>query len=116
MPFGAEAEVVLPLATEAAYEALGGHVLTAGTYELTYETTRPLRWIPTVDWTVAEILAERQVSDVARKFVDGFDFSMMTADPTKTLRQLQSEGFGQNRKMTAEELEACDAALRELAE
>ena len=116
VPFGAEAEVVLPLADEATYEALGGHVLTAGTYELTYETVKPLRWAPSVDWTVAQIMDDRAVADVVRGFVDGFDYCMLTADASKTLRQLQAEGLGQNRKMTAEELEACDAALRELAE
>ena len=41
---------------------------------------------------------------------------MSTSDPTKTLRQLQAEGLGQNVKMTAEQLAACDAALRELAD
>ena len=116
VPFGGEAEVTLPLATESVYEALGGHVLAAGTYEVTYETTQALRWAPSVDWTVGQILAERKVSDVARKFVDGWDFSIMGADHSKTLRELQAEGLGQNRKMTSEELAACDAALRELAD
>ena len=116
VPFGGEAEVTLPLATEAVYETLGGHVLSAGTYEVTYETTQSLRWAPSVDWTVAQILADRKVSDVARTFVDGYDFSMMNTDQSKTLRELQAEGLGQNVKMTAEQLEACDAALRALAE
>jgi alpha-L-rhamnosidase len=116
VPFGGEAGVTLPYADEAAYEALGGHVLTAGTYEVTYETTQALRWAPSVDWTVAQILADRKVSDVARKFVDGWDFSILGADHSKTLRELQAEGLGQNRKMTADELEACDAALKELAD
>jgi len=116
VPFGGEAEVTLPLASEAAYEALGGHVLAKGTYEVTYETTQGLRWVPSVDWTVAQILGERKVSDAARPFVDGFDFCMSNADQSKTLRELQAEGLGQNRKMTMEELEACDAALRALAE
>ena len=116
VPFGAEAEVVLPSASEAAYEALGGHVLGAGSYELTYETTKPLRWAPSVDWTVAQIMDDRAVADVVRKFVDGFDYCMLTADQSKTLRELQAEGLGQNRKMSAEKLAACDAALRELAD
>ena len=116
MPFGGEADVTLPYADEAAYEALGGHVLAAGAYEVTYKTTQSLRWAPSVDWTVSQILAERKVSDVARKFVDGWDFSILGADHSKTLRELQAEGLGQNRKMTADELEACDAALKELAD
>ena len=116
VPFGAEAEVVLPLADEAAYQALGGHVLGAGSYEVTYETTSPLRRVPCVDWTVAQVLGDREVGNVVRKFVDGFDFVMQMADPAKTLRELQAEGLGQNRKMTAEELAACDAAMRELSD
>jgi hypothetical protein len=48
--------------------------------------------------------------------VDGFDFCMNTADPSKTLRELQAEGLGQNVKMTIEQLEACDAALRALSD
>jgi hypothetical protein len=116
VPFGGQAEVTLPLADEAAYEALGGHVLGAGTYEVTYETNESLRYLPNVDWTVAQILADSAVKDVARKFVDGFDYSTLNADPTKTLRELQAEGLGQNKKMTVEQLEACDAALRALAD
>ncbi len=116
VPFGGEADVTLPYADEAAYEALGGHVLAAGTYEVTYKTTQSLRWAPSVDWTVSQILAERKVSDVARKFVDGWDFSILGADQSKTLRELQAEGLGQNRKMTADELAACDADLKELAD
>jgi hypothetical protein len=48
--------------------------------------------------------------------VDGFDFSALTCDRTKTLRELQAEGFGQNEKMSAQALEAADAALRELTD
>ncbi len=116
VPFGARATVELPFATEAAYEALGGHELTAGSYDVTYETTEPLRRVPCVDWTVARILDDREVSGVARRFVDGFDYATSQADPTKTLRELQAEGLGQNHKMTAGELAACDAALRALAD
>lgn len=116
VPFGAEAEVSLPLATEEAYEALGGHVLGAGSYEVTYETTAPLRRVPCVDWTVTQIMDDPAIANVVRGLVDGFDFSMNMADPNKTLRQLQAEGLGQNEKMTVEQLEACDAALRALAD
>ena len=116
VPFGGEAEVTLPFATEAAYEALGGHVLAAGTYEVTYETTPPLRRMPSVDWTVAQLLDDPAIANAARPFVDGFDFCMSTADPSKTLRELQAEGLGQNVKMTIDQLEACDAALRALSD
>ena len=116
VPFGAQAEVTLPFATEEAYAALGGHTLGAGTYEVTYHTTEPLRRVPSVDWTVTQILDDPAIAGACRPFVDGFDFCMSTSDPTKTLRQLQAEGLGQNVKMTAEQLAACDAALRELAD
>ena len=116
VPFGGAAEVMLPLATETAYEGLGGHVLTAGSYEVTYETTKPLRRVPSVDWTVTQLLDDPAIANAARPFVDGFDFVMQMADPAKTLRELQAEGLGQNRKMTTEELAACDAAMRELSD
>ncbi len=116
VPFGGEADVMLPLATEGAYEALGGHVLAAGSYEVTYETTKPLRRVPSVDWTVAQLLDDPAIANAARPFVDGFDFCMSNADPSKTLRELQAEGLGQNEKMTAGQLEACDAALRALSD
>ena len=116
VPFGAEAEVVLPFATEEAYAVLGGHELMAGRYQVSYETTEPLRRVPSVDWTLAQILDAPDVSAVARRYVDGFDYAMMMADQSLTLREAQAVGIGQNRRMTLEELEACDAALRELAE
>jgi len=116
VPFGAEAEIVLPYAPESAYEALGGHVLQAGTYEVTYDTTESLRRVPNVDWTVTQLLDDPAVANAARPFVDGFDFCMSSADQSKTLRELQEEGLGQNVKMTREQLEACDAALRAIAD
>lgn len=116
VPFDATAKIELPLADEAAYKALGGHELVAGTYEVTYETTEPLRRVPCVDWTLSKILDDPNASAVVRDFVDGFDYSAMMADQGKSLRQLQAEGLGQNEKMTAEQLKACDDALRMLAE
>ena len=116
VPFGAEAEIALPLAPESAYEQLGGRVLRAGSYEVTYETTQPLRRVPSADWTLAQILDAEDASAVVRRFVDGYDYAMMTSDQSLTLRQAQAAGLGQNHKMTAEDLAACDAALRELAE
>ena len=116
VPFGAEAAVVLPFAPEDAYDELGGHVLAAGSYEVTYETTQPLRRVPSVDWTVAQVLDDPAIAAAVRPFVDGFDFCMSNADPTMTLRELQAKGLGQNEKMTVEQLEACDAALRAMAD
>lgn len=116
VPFGAEAEVVLPFAPDSAYAALGGHVLGAGNYEVTYETTEPMRRVPCVDWTPAQVMDDPVMANVVRGFMDGFEFCMATSDPTKSLRQLQSEGLGQNVDMTEEQLEACDQAMRELAD
>ena len=116
VPFGGLATVTLPHAPEEAYEELGGRELRAGHYEVEYDTTQALRWAPSVDWTVSQILAERKVSDVVRRYVNGFDYSIMGADHSKTLRELQAAGLGQNVKMSAEELAACDAALAELAD
>jgi len=116
VPFDASAEVLLPFADEAAYDGLGGHVLASGTYEVTYETTEPLRRVPCVDWTLAQILDDENAKNVARGFVDGFDFSMMMADKTLTMREAQAAGLGQNHKMTLEELEELDVELRKLAE
>lgn len=116
VPFGAEARITLPFAGEEAYEALGGHTLSSGYYEVTYNTTEPLRRVPCVDWTIAQILDDPAIANVCREFVDGFDFCMSTNDPGKTIRQLQAEGLGQNVKMTIEQLAACDAALRALAD
>ena len=116
VPFGATANVVLPFADESAYEALGGRTLSSGCYEVTYDTTEPLRRVPCADWTIAQILDDPAIANVCRTFIDGFDFCMSTSDPTKTIRQLQAEGLGQNEKMTVEQLEACDAALRALAD
>ena len=53
---------------------------------------------------------------MVRRYVNGFDYSIMGADHSKTLRELQAAGLGQNVKMSAEELAACDAALAELAD
>jgi alpha-L-rhamnosidase len=51
VPFDTTAEVILPHAPASAYKALGGHVLTSGTYEVTYDTTRSLRLKPNVKRT-----------------------------------------------------------------
>jgi hypothetical protein len=72
--------------------------------------------VPSVDWTVTQLLDDPAIANAARPFVDGFDFCMSNADPSKTLRELQAEGLGQNVKMTAEQLEACDVALRALSD
>ncbi len=116
VPFGATATVELPLAPEDAYERLGGRVLGPGTYEVTYETTAPVRRSPSVDWPLGLVLETTDTSEVMRKHVDDFDFCATMFDHDKTLRELQAIGFGQNYHMTPEELEACDADLRALTD
>lgn len=88
----------------------------AQNYEVTYETTEALRRVPSADWTLAQVLDADDASAMVRQFVDGFDWAMMTSDPSLTLREAQAAGLGQNHKITVEELEACNAALREPAE
>ena len=116
VPFGATAEVELPLAPDDAYERLGGRELGPGSYEVSYETTEPLRRVPTADWTLGRILETTDTSEVLRRHVDDFDFVATRFDHDRTLRELQTQGLGQNYHMTASELEACDADLRALAD
>ena len=105
---------VVGKATRGWGKACGGAAKTFD--EVIYATTRSLRRVPSAEWTIAQILDVEDASSVVRRFVDGFDWSMMQADPTQTLREAQAARLGQNRRMTTEELAACDAALRALAE
>ena len=116
MPFGATAEVELPLAPEEAYERLGGRVLGPGTYEVSYETTEPVRRVPNANWTLGRILETTDTSEVLRRHVDDFDFVATRFDHGKSLRELQTIGLGQNYRMTADTLAVCDADLRALAD
>ena len=116
VPFGASAEVELPMAPQSAYDQLGGRVLGPGSYEVTYDTTAPIRRVPSANWTLGLILETTDTSEVLRRHVDDFDFCATRFDHGKTLRELQAIGLGQNYPMTADELEACDADLRTLAD
>lgn len=116
VPFGATAEVVLPSAPDGAYEELGGRVLGPGVHELTYVTTKALRRVPSVDWSIAQLLDDPALAAAVRPYVDGFDFATSTCDQGRSLRELQAEGFGQNVKMSADDLAAADAALHALAD
>ena len=116
VPFGATAEVELPLAPESAYDELGGRTLGPGSYEVVYDTVAPIRRVPCADWTFGLILETTDTSEVFRRHVDDFDFCATRFDHGKTLRELQAIGLGQNYPMTADELEACDADLRALAD
>ena len=116
VPFGATAEVELPLAPEEAYERLGGRVLGPGTYEVSYETTEPVRRVPNANWTLGRILETTDTSEVLRRHVDDFDFVATRFDHGKSLRELQTIGLGQNYRMTADTLAVCDADLRALAD
>ncbi|MCR4870852.1 MAG: glycoside hydrolase family 78 protein [Atopobiaceae bacterium] len=116
VPFGCTAEVELPLAPEEAYERLGGRVLGPGTYEVSYETTEQVRRVPNANWTLGRILETTDTSEVLRRHVDDFDFVATRFDHSKSLRELQTIGLGQNYRMTADTLAVCDADLRALAD
>lgn len=110
VPFGCVAEVELPLAGEDAYGRLGGHELTAGTYEVTYGTTSPVRWVPSVDMPVRELTATRATEAVLLPRARKIEF-LAPADKDRTVREVA--GFlGLDESRLAE----LDAALRALAE
>lgn len=116
VPFGTRARVELPFAPEEAYDELGGRELAAGHYEAVYQATRPLRRVPSVDWTIAQLLDDPAVANAVRPYVDGFDYCTSTCDQSKTLRELQAAGFGQNVMMSDEALTAANEALHALAD
>ncbi len=114
VPFGCTAEVTLPYAPESAYERLGGHELGAGTYVLEYETTKPLRRVPSVDWAIGDLLAAPDTDAIVRAhckpdWVAPDELGM-------TMRSLAYKLARGSRPMSEEALAACDAELRKLAE
>jgi len=114
VPFGCEAQVTLPLADEAAYEALGGHVLGAGTHVVEYETTAALRRVPSVDWPIGDLLAAPDTDAVVRAHCKP-DW-IAPDEAGQSLRALSYKLARGSRPMSAEALEALDQALRALAE
>ncbi len=117
VPFGCTAEVTLPYAGEEAYRELGGHLLHAGTYDLTYETTMPLRRMPTIDWTLKELMASPDTEAVIKRHCYHPEF--LIGDPVQanmTIREL-APTFGRgNTPMGDDRLAACDAELGTLWE
>ncbi len=71
VPEGGEAELTLPWAPESAYTA--GHVLKGGTYEFTYETTRPMTRGLSVDMSVWQILSDIEGGKALRELIPGID-------------------------------------------
>ena len=114
MPFGCTAEVTLPLADESAYVALGGHELAAGTYALTYETSAPLRRVPSIDWPIGDLLAAPDTDAVVRAHCKP-DWTAPD-EAHLSLRELAYKLARGSRPMSEEALAACDAQLRALAE
>lgn len=114
VPFGCTADVTLPLASASAYKQLGGNKLLAGSHVVEYETTVPLRRVPTVDWPIGDLLATPDTDAVVRAHCKP---DWVAPDelgiPMRDLAYKLARG---SRPMSEESLEACDQALRALAE
>lgn len=118
VPFGATAQVRLPFADEAAYQALGGRELSAGSYQVEYETTEPLRRVPCADWTLRELVASADTRSVIARHVrhvdmlppETLDLALREALP------LLSQGVPGTRELSEDAAERLDAELRALAE
>ena len=114
VPFGCTAEVELPLAPASAYDELGGRELGAGTYVVTYETTTPLRRVPSVDWPIGDLLAAPDTDAIVRAHCKP---DWVAPDELGiSMRDLAYKLARGSRPMSEEALAACDAELRALAE
>ena len=114
VPFGCTADITLPLAPASAYEQLGGNKLQAGTHVVEYETTAPLRRVPTVDWPIGDLLATPDTDAVVRAHCKP---DWVAPDELGIpMRELAYKLARGSRPMSEESLEACDQALRALAE
>ncbi|MBR1828689.1 MAG: family 78 glycoside hydrolase catalytic domain [Atopobiaceae bacterium] len=114
VPFGCTADVTLPLATASAYEQLGSNKLQAGSHVVEYETTSPLRRVPTVDWPIGDLLATPDTDAVVRAHCKP---DWIAPDELGLpMRELAYKLARGSRPMSEEALEACDQALRALAE
>jgi len=115
VPFGCTAEVALPFADESAYEELGGHVLAAGVYELTYQTSELLRRMPTVDWPLARLMERRDTAAVVYRHCYHPEFLLGDPDTSAMSVRELAPAFGRDGgPMSAEALDACEADLRAL--
>lgn len=117
VPFGCTADIVLPNALESAYGTLGGHTLSAGSYELTYETAEPLRRMPSIDWTLARLMNSPDTEAVLKHYCYHPEFAVEDSVlASRTIREL-APGFARGGKaMSDETLAACDKDLRALWE
>ncbi|MBR3326018.1 MAG: family 78 glycoside hydrolase catalytic domain [Atopobiaceae bacterium] len=114
VPFGCVASVELPYAPKSAYEALGGHELGAGTYEVTYQTTVPLRRVPSVDWAMGDLLASPDTDAIVRAHCKP---DWVAPDELNlSMRDLAYKLARGSRPMSDEAIAACDRELRNLAE
>jgi len=77
IPFGCEAELTLPYAPEELYQTdnplfkqVSGNTcrLQAGHYEITYQTTRPMRRLFTISQSMKELLADPQVTALLEEY------------------------------------------------
>ena len=114
VPFGCVANVELPLAPQCAYEELGGHELRTGDYMIEYETTAPLRRVPTVDWAIGDLLATPDTESVVRSHCKP-DW-IAPDEEHLSMRKLAYKLARGSRPMSEEALAACDKELRALAE
>ena len=111
VPFGATAEVELPLASDVAYDELGGRVLAAGAYAVEYETTEPLRRVPSADWTLARLMGSPDTYRTLLRYVRHPEAVPAGEAAAKTVRELAARmGLDDGR------LAALDADLGALAE
>lgn len=111
VPFGATAEVELPLAPDAAYDELGGRVLAVGTYAVEHETTESLRRMPSADWTLARLMGSPDTYRTLLRYVRHPVAVPADEAAAKTVRELAVRmGLDDGR------LAALDADLGALAE
>jgi len=114
VPFGCVADVTLPYAPQSAYDELGGHELTTGTYTIEYETTAPLRRVPCVDWPMADLLAAPDTDAVVRAHCKP---DWIAPDEAHlSMRELAYKLARGSRPLSDEALAACDQELRAIAE
>ena len=103
IPFGCEAELKLPYSNE---ESI---CLSAGSYEFTYKTSRPMGRALSADNTVAELLGSSAVLSEVEKIVPGIT-RLPDSMRNQSLRQVLSILAG----TSSQQITAIDEALRKL--
>lgn len=114
VPFGCEAVLRLPYAgkdTCMAYHAdeAGIMNLTAGSYEFTYETTKPMRPIYSLDSRLWDIAMSRQASDILEEAIPGV--LALNTMYYKTVNEIKSDP--RLRRLTDQELDTLNRKLKE---